>query len=181
MTTESDIDGIDLGIEQLEVDWLILADHAEVIGGKLYMNGGGWNRVATKGSFPVTKSFSVALAIRVPWTLTNKPAQVRDHRPERRRHRDAGQHRGPDRDGQARRHPARQFADIADGRQLERNIQGSRRLRLLRQAQRRRTAAGAVCRDLDACYAGWIGGTRSVALWARRFGSTRSTMSSPHH
>ena len=73
MTTEPDIDGIDLGIEQLEVDWLILADHAEVIGGKLYMNGGGWNRVATKGSFPVTKSFSVALAIRVPWTLTNKP------------------------------------------------------------------------------------------------------------
>ena len=73
MTTESHGGSIDLGIEQLEVDWLILADHAEVIGGKLYMNGGGWNRVATKGSFPVTKSFSVALAIRVPWTLTNRP------------------------------------------------------------------------------------------------------------
>ena len=29
----------------MEVDWLILADSAQVTGGKLYMLGGGWDRL----------------------------------------------------------------------------------------------------------------------------------------
>ena len=31
------------GLDKPEVDFLVLADHAEVVGGKLYMMGGGWD------------------------------------------------------------------------------------------------------------------------------------------
>ena len=53
------------------IEWLILADAAEVIGGKLYLMGGGWDRL-TVHSQPAKKNLAVALALRVPWHETNR-------------------------------------------------------------------------------------------------------------
>ncbi len=53
------------------IEWLILADSAEVVGGKLYLMGGGWDRL-TVHSQPAKKNLAVALALRVPWHETNR-------------------------------------------------------------------------------------------------------------
>lgn len=56
------------------IDFLILADRAEAVNGKLYMMGGGWDGIAPP-SLAGPATFSVALGILVPWLATNK-----DHR-----------------------------------------------------------------------------------------------------
>jgi hypothetical protein len=43
---------------------LLLCDHAEAVGGKLYINGGGWN-VLLRAGVPV--NVSLAILIEVPW------------------------------------------------------------------------------------------------------------------
>ena len=53
------------------IEWLILADAAEVVGGKLYVMGGGWDRL-TVHSQSAKKNLAVALALRVPWHETNR-------------------------------------------------------------------------------------------------------------
>ena len=53
------------------IEWLILADAAEVVGGKLYLMGGGWDRL-TVHSQPAKKNLAIALALRVPWHETNR-------------------------------------------------------------------------------------------------------------
>jgi len=62
--------------EQPEIDFLILADRAEAINGKLYMMGGGWDRLGVV-DFAQPVSFSLALGILVPWNLTNQEHPVR--------------------------------------------------------------------------------------------------------
>ena len=52
------------------VDFFILADHAEAVNGKLYLMGGGWDRIFVPDfSQPVVISF--ALGVLVPWNATN--------------------------------------------------------------------------------------------------------------
>lgn len=58
-------------MEELQVEWLILADKAELVNGKLYMMGGGWDHLNVS-ELPKRKSFSIAVAIEVPWTRTNE-------------------------------------------------------------------------------------------------------------
>ena len=60
----------------MEVEWLILADYAEIIGGKLYLTGGGWDRLTVNTGFPFTKPIGLAAAFRVPWNDTNRPQNV---------------------------------------------------------------------------------------------------------
>jgi hypothetical protein len=60
----------------VEVEWLILADHAEIIGGKLYLMGGGWDTLTVNSGFPITKPVGLAAAFRVPWNETNQPQNV---------------------------------------------------------------------------------------------------------
>ena len=55
----------------MEVEWLILADHAQVVDNKLYLQGGGWDRLQIN-TFPQQQSMGIALAIRVPWNETNQ-------------------------------------------------------------------------------------------------------------
>ena len=55
----------------MDVEWLILADAAQVTGGKLYLIGGGWDKVTTN-KFPLRQSMSIAVSFRVPWTETNE-------------------------------------------------------------------------------------------------------------
>ena len=45
---------------------MLLADHAQVAEGKLYINGGGWNVIG-----PAPTPFAIALYVEVPWDQTN--------------------------------------------------------------------------------------------------------------
>lgn len=49
----------------MKLEWLILADSAEVIGNKLYVLGGGWNRLSVHANFPVAQHLAVAVSILV--------------------------------------------------------------------------------------------------------------------
>ena len=58
------------GLEQVHIDMLLLADWAEAINGKLYIQGGGWERrVVAPGQMA---AFSVAASIVIPWNFTNQ-------------------------------------------------------------------------------------------------------------
>ena len=59
-----------LGVEQLEIDALMLADWAETINGKLYVQGGGWDRWMLAPNRPV--EFAIAASILTPWNLANQ-------------------------------------------------------------------------------------------------------------
>ncbi|MDP2953100.1 MAG: hypothetical protein Q8O76_07285 [Chloroflexota bacterium] len=56
----------------MEVEWLILADSAQVLGNKLYLLGGGWDLLTVNREFPVDQRCAVALSVRVPWNETNQ-------------------------------------------------------------------------------------------------------------
>lgn len=51
---------------QISCSALFLADHAVVESGKLYVNGGYWNRLHFP-AFPTVFTFSVAAVLMVPW------------------------------------------------------------------------------------------------------------------
>lgn len=55
----------------IETEWIILADYVEVINGKLYMTGGGWNNI-TLQQMPVEHGFGVAVAFAIPWASCNE-------------------------------------------------------------------------------------------------------------
>jgi hypothetical protein len=56
---------------KIKLEWLILADAAQMMGNKLYMLGGGWNILAVPG-FPTQTQFCLVLAFQVPWMMTNR-------------------------------------------------------------------------------------------------------------
>lgn len=56
----------------MEVEWLILADAAQVVGGKLYLIGGGWDTLTVNKNFPVDQRCALAISISVPWNETNQ-------------------------------------------------------------------------------------------------------------
>ena len=64
------------GLEQVEVDFLLLADRAEVLNGKLYMMGGAWDRRHV-GDISAPVSVTIVVGVLVPWNLTNEPHQLR--------------------------------------------------------------------------------------------------------
>ena len=55
----------------MEVEWLIISDAAQVVDKKLYIQGGGWDRLQVN-TFPRQQSVGIALALRVPWNETNQ-------------------------------------------------------------------------------------------------------------
>ncbi|MCL4370384.1 MAG: hypothetical protein M1380_05700 [Chloroflexi bacterium] len=57
-------------LDQPSVDFLILADRAEAVNGKLYMMGGGWDRISV-ADFSQPQTLSLAMGILVPWNATN--------------------------------------------------------------------------------------------------------------
>lgn len=63
-------------MDQLEAEWLILADSAEVVNNKLYLIGGGWDTVALQGPFPNQHPCAVAASFRVPWNETNQQHNI---------------------------------------------------------------------------------------------------------
>ncbi len=56
----------------MDVEWLILCDAAQVVGNKLYLMGGGWDRVIVNKEFPAEQLIGLAVAFRVPWNETNE-------------------------------------------------------------------------------------------------------------
>jgi hypothetical protein len=59
--------------DKISLDYLLVADGAQVVGGKLYLLGGGWDRL-TVSKFPGQPAtpFAVAVGVNVPWSLTNR-------------------------------------------------------------------------------------------------------------
>ncbi|MGO8685460.1 MAG: DUF6941 family protein [Thermoleophilia bacterium] len=59
--------------ESIALDYILVADSAQVVGGKLFVLGGGWDRLLVpeipgRPALP----FAVAVGIVVPWDLTNR-------------------------------------------------------------------------------------------------------------
>jgi hypothetical protein len=59
----------------VDIDYALLADHADIASGKLYVNGGGWDRYALP-QVPGPVRLAVATGIRIGWEETNKPIPV---------------------------------------------------------------------------------------------------------
>ena len=55
----------------MDVEWLIRADAAQVVGNKLNLIGGGWDKL-TITEFPKPHAMGLAMSIRVPWNQTNE-------------------------------------------------------------------------------------------------------------
>src|SRR3990172_2955485 len=60
----------------MQVEWLILADAAQVVGGKLYLMGGGWDVLTVNSEFPRQQHCAIAAAFKVPWNETNQRHNV---------------------------------------------------------------------------------------------------------
>ena len=56
----------------MEVEWLILADAAQVVGNKLYLLGGGWDRLTITSPPPTPHRMAVAASFKVSWNETNQ-------------------------------------------------------------------------------------------------------------
>ena len=52
------------------VEFIVVADKAEAINGKLYMMGGGWDRLWL-ATMPGEHHFSVGVSVIIPWMATN--------------------------------------------------------------------------------------------------------------
>jgi hypothetical protein len=63
-------------LTRLWVDYLLLADAAQVNQGKLYVMGGGWDRLQFP-KYPASMFVGVALGVRVPWAETNRKHRFR--------------------------------------------------------------------------------------------------------
>ena len=55
----------------MRIEWLILADAATVVERKLYLMGGGWDKL-TVNSLPHPQTMAVAMSILVPWVDANE-------------------------------------------------------------------------------------------------------------
>ncbi len=60
----------------MDLEWLILADSAQIVGNKLYLMGGGWDVLTVGSAFPVQQRCAVAASYRVPWNETNEKHEV---------------------------------------------------------------------------------------------------------
>ena len=65
-------------LDQPTVEFLILADRAEAINGKLYMMGGAWDRLTVK-DFNVPAALGMAIGVIIPWTSTNEDHTLKVH------------------------------------------------------------------------------------------------------
>ncbi len=60
----------------MDVDWAILADAAQVVGGKLYLLGGGWDVLTANTALPLQQQCGIALGFGIPWTEANQRQRV---------------------------------------------------------------------------------------------------------
>jgi hypothetical protein len=62
-------------VDEVEVKVMMAADGAQAVGGKLYILGGGFDRL-NMPTVPFAHRFDVAMLIDVPWNATNQPYEV---------------------------------------------------------------------------------------------------------
>lgn len=55
----------------MDIEWLILADAAQVTNNKLYVLGGGWDKLTINQPLPSGHQMAVAISILVDWNETN--------------------------------------------------------------------------------------------------------------
>ena len=58
-----------------EVDYLLVADRAEVVNGKLYIMGGSWDRIQPP-KFPHRMMLGIAIGVRIPFAHTDDQHEV---------------------------------------------------------------------------------------------------------
>lgn len=58
-----------------EVDYLLVADRAEVVNGKLYLMGGSWDRIQPQ-QFPHRMMLGIAIGVRIPFAYTDEQHTV---------------------------------------------------------------------------------------------------------
>lgn len=63
-------------LNQPEIDFVIIADRAEVVGGKLYLMGGGYDRILLKDEPPHAFTLSFAVGVMVPWNACNQEHRI---------------------------------------------------------------------------------------------------------
>ena len=61
--------------QDVQITAMLLADSAQAVGGKLYVLGGGFDRI-NMPAVPFQFRFDLAMLIAVPWGATNQPYQV---------------------------------------------------------------------------------------------------------
>jgi hypothetical protein len=61
--------------QDIQIRVMLLADAAQALGGKLYVLGGGFDRI-NMPVVPFSHRFDLAMLIEVPWVATNQPYQV---------------------------------------------------------------------------------------------------------
>jgi hypothetical protein len=57
----------------MRLSTFLVADHAEAVGGKLYVTGGCWNTLTVPGLPAQHPHLTVAAALHIPWKATNQP------------------------------------------------------------------------------------------------------------
>ncbi len=60
----------------MRTEWLILADAAQIVGGKLYLMGGGWDVLTVNRALPITQHVALAASYSIPWNETNQQFSV---------------------------------------------------------------------------------------------------------
>jgi hypothetical protein len=62
-------------LESVTVDFLLVANHVEVVNGLLYVSGGGWteHRRPLTPQGPALSHLGIGVSVLVPWTATNQP------------------------------------------------------------------------------------------------------------
>ncbi|MFV2062415.1 MAG: hypothetical protein ACC726_02735 [Chloroflexota bacterium] len=58
-----------------EIDYLLVADRAEVVNGKLYLMGGSWDRIQPP-KFPHRMMLGIAIGVRIPFSHTDDQHKV---------------------------------------------------------------------------------------------------------
>jgi hypothetical protein len=56
----------------MNLEWLIVSDYAQVVGGKLYLMGGGWDVLTVNQPLPMAQYLGVAASFKVGWNETNE-------------------------------------------------------------------------------------------------------------
>ncbi len=60
----------------VDIDFVLVADYAELVNGKLYLMGGGWDTYNATAE-PVLLQPAIALGVRIGWEETNRSVPVR--------------------------------------------------------------------------------------------------------
>jgi hypothetical protein len=60
----------------VDIDFALIADHAELVNGKLYLMGGGWDTYNAPAE-PIQLQPAIALGVRIGWEETNRNVPVR--------------------------------------------------------------------------------------------------------